>query len=1095
MDSTRLNQPDADNERLRRALDQIRARRASGEAISDEAALAEFPDIAPRLAAELQRLAMVQQARRQAELLGPPVLDRAPLATQLSADAIPGYELRGEIHRGSQGVVYLATQRSTGREVAIKIMRHGPFADAFDRLRFEREVRVLAALKHPNIVSIYDSGVAAGHSFFVMDYIEGRPLDAYVERTGRNVTSVLRLLVKVCDAVTAAHIRGVIHRDLKPGNIRIDARGEPHVLDFGLAKLDPINVLNQVVPAGRDTPLADRQPPPDQFTQTGQFVGSLPWASPEQAEGIAANIDIRTDVYSLGVVLYQALTGQFPYAVTGALHRVLENIQTAPPAPPSQLRREINDEVETIVLKCLKKERSRRYQSAAELSQDIQRFLRGEPIDAKRDSRLYLFRKQFRRNRISVLATVSVFLSLIAGIIATSRATNRALHAEADAIALARAEARLREQAQWESYKASLTAADAAINANSTTMAKTRLEAAPQALRGWEWRYLNARLDQSLQTYPLPMSLSVAPVLTPDRSRMFTALINGEIRSIDPIEGDFRHFASIHPREITAMNISPDGTRLAVGTRDGWALVFDVASARELLSINAHPTGAVSAIAISSNCDTIATSGGRPGPPGGIRLWDAKTGEPRAVFDAPSTSVNHLAFHPAGRVLASAHTKSPAGVRLWNVENGHELQFIDYEGLDVFQVEFSPNGDTLAVASQDSGIRLFDSSGELRQTLAAHIAGVNHIVFSADGTRLVSASADQTIRVWDLITGTPSACLRGHLHPVSYAAFAGNEDRLISTAFNERSLKTWRTDTTNEPATFDTGKYFVLFVSFTPDGRELFTHQRRWSTATHELLGTLSPREGWDWNSWLNVDQEYEWMGSNPPAFNGALLRGGSSICLFDQPLVMRPVMSKDGRFMAIAPREQPLQIRRLSDAQLQSSILIEEVLTGADFTPDGSTLITWADGGRWAIFDTVSGRGKLRGNHGDQQIVNAAFSGDGRLFATASYDGAARICETASGVVRHVLRPTGSPPGDQSVVWSVAFSPDGSRLATGSKDRRLRLWDVETGAELIALGRHSGTVMCIAWSPDGTQIATGGFDGTVCLWDSLSRADRARIE
>lgn len=350
-------------------------------------------------------------------------------------DSFAGYQILREVHRGGQGVVYQALQKSTNRKVAIKVMREGPFAGAADKARFEREVQVLGQLKHPNIVAIHDTGIAAGCHFFVMDYISGQPLDVYMAgaaepegtgnrekvagkrdrggrgsrragarradsgRPGLSVDSTLRLFVKICEAVNAAHLRGVIHRDLKPGNIRIDNDGEPHVLDFGLAKVA--------------TPLSPPLEGGDArgvMTMTGQFVGSLPWASPEQAEGTPGKVDIRTDVYSLGVVLYQMLTGKFPYEVVGSMRDVLDRIMHAEPVRPRTIRREINDEVETIVLKCLSKERERRYQSAGELARDIERYLRHEPIEAKRDSGWYTLRKTVRRYRIPVvIATLAAF--------------------------------------------------------------------------------------------------------------------------------------------------------------------------------------------------------------------------------------------------------------------------------------------------------------------------------------------------------------------------------------------------------------------------------------------------------------------------------------------------------------------------------------------------------------------------------------------------------------------------------------------------------------------------------------------------------------
>ncbi len=418
-----------DSDRVSGVLEEVVARRLAGEELSDEQVMDRHRELMPLLGERLHELRQVERARRAAQSsagaggLGALVLggageaggtsspvrpgfgeagsSRSPLAPGTIENALPGYGIIRELHRGGQGVVYLAVQQSTRREVAVKVLREGPFVGRQQLARFEREVQILGQLRHPNIVSIHDSGVAnTGQFFFVMDYIVGQPLDGYLTKdaAGRSLDRRLRLFARVCHAVHAAHLRGVIHRDLKPSNIRVDESGEPHILDFGLARL--------IEEEDSDNSGAG-------LTMTGQFVGSLPWASPEQAEGAVSAIDLRTDVYSLGVILYQMLTGQFPYAVTGGMHAVLQNILRAEPTPPRAANQRIDEDLQTIVLKCLAKEPARRYQGAGELAKEIGRYRAGEAIEARRDSAAYVLRKTLRRHWAAA-AVAAGFVGLIA---------------------------------------------------------------------------------------------------------------------------------------------------------------------------------------------------------------------------------------------------------------------------------------------------------------------------------------------------------------------------------------------------------------------------------------------------------------------------------------------------------------------------------------------------------------------------------------------------------------------------------------------------------------------------------------------------------
>lgn len=338
-------------------------------------------------------------------------LDQASLLEELKKSnvqrgrvpIIAGYDDLREISRGGQGVVYAATQRSTRRKVAIKVLLDGAFSSNAARRRFEREIDLVAGLKHPNIVQVYDSGSTAPPDerlYFVMEFIDGLPLTDHARN--RPMRDKLVLFADICEAVNYAHQRGVIHRDLKPSNIRVDSSGRPHVLDFGLAKAAGSSARDGMT-----------------MSVSGQFLGSLPWASPEQAEGAMERIDTRSDVYALGVVLFQLLTEKFPYDVEASFREVLDNILNTEPSRPSIVDHASNDEIDTIVLKCLAKDPSRRYQTAGDLSRDIKHYLAGEPIDAKRDSMWYTMRKRLQRYRLLAAAALLLLLALVGGFAAT----------------------------------------------------------------------------------------------------------------------------------------------------------------------------------------------------------------------------------------------------------------------------------------------------------------------------------------------------------------------------------------------------------------------------------------------------------------------------------------------------------------------------------------------------------------------------------------------------------------------------------------------------------------------------------------------------
>ncbi|MDA1267276.1 MAG: serine/threonine-protein kinase, partial [Planctomycetota bacterium] len=371
----------------------------------------------------------------------------ASLAAQLGAlrsperdddDPVPGYDLLAELHQGGQGIVYRALQRSTQRQVAVKLLLGGFHASPRKLRRFQREIELVATLDHPNIATVHDSGVTPdGRPFFVMELIQGEPLGARLRQRslgGRSVNEpttreMLRIVLDVCRAVHYAHQRGVLHRDLKPGNVLVDGSGAPHVVDFGLGV-----PTDEVVAAG------------SRLTRTGEFMGTLAYASPEHVCGIPEEIDVRSDVYCLGVMLYEVLTGELPYPVEGPILDVVRHIQTTAPKLPTAVRRlrsrsgsvervlaGVDRDLDTIVQRALAKEKNRRYQTAGELGADLDRYLEGQPILARGESTWYVLKKALLRHRAATAAVVTVLVSLVVATVVSLTAWKRAVHAAEEA--------------------------------------------------------------------------------------------------------------------------------------------------------------------------------------------------------------------------------------------------------------------------------------------------------------------------------------------------------------------------------------------------------------------------------------------------------------------------------------------------------------------------------------------------------------------------------------------------------------------------------------------------------------------------------------
>lgn len=417
-------------------VQELATRRGAGQTVDYSAVEREHPELMPELGDRLRLLRAMDIAATSPHDASSSI-DEDELAEkeensdiEFLCQALDGYEMLDQVDYGGQGRVFRAVQSATNRTVAIKVLLDGPLASKRQRDRFSREIELISRLKDPGIVTVYDSGTVRGRPYLVMEFVDGLPIDDYVLAERPDVEGRIRLFLKVCHAIAVAHRYGIIHRDLKPANILVDGETRVHVLDFGLAK-----ELQERAYSGSKEPLSD----------TGQIIGTLRYLSPEQAWGQNDKIDTRSDVYTLGIVLFEMLTGLPPYPTNGHREEVLRRIRLLEPCRLSRAidmaggdgvveTKHVDRDLEIIVARCMKKEPERRYQSVLALSEDLERYLRGDAIEARAASGLYVLRKTFRKFRVHMIVAAAFLLVLVSALVVTTVLWNRAERVAATAL-------------------------------------------------------------------------------------------------------------------------------------------------------------------------------------------------------------------------------------------------------------------------------------------------------------------------------------------------------------------------------------------------------------------------------------------------------------------------------------------------------------------------------------------------------------------------------------------------------------------------------------------------------------------------------------
>jgi WD40 repeat protein/serine/threonine protein kinase len=1079
--------------RLAGVLEEYLAAFHAGNPPDKEELLARHPELAEDLAECLTSLEFI---RRTTLLPASSAASRPGMAGPAPVRGLLGdYRIVREIGRGGMGVVYEAEQISLGRSVALKVL---PFAAALDSRqlqRFKNEAQAAAQLHHTNIVPVFAIGCERGLHYYAMQYIEGRTLaqviadlrgQAAPSKNGdaarpaasdqpantevcavgapysppktvaalAGVTTelssqspaffqtVARLGEQAARALDHAHEQGIVHRDVKPGNLLVDGRGQVWITDFGLAHLqgDP------------------------GLTMSGDLVGTLRYMSPEQAAGKRAPIDHRTDIYSLGASLYELLT-LHPAHDGADRQEVLGQILNEEPRRLRGWNRALPMELETIVLKAMAKEPEGRYASAVELANDLRSFLDDRPILARRPTIVQRALKWTRRHK-GVVAAILALLPVLVLALATStiliwsaqRRTREALdevqaQRDREQALIVRAEEG-EQAARHQAYAADLALAQQAWDLGQVGRVLQLLERQwPQAdeedLRGFEWYYLwrlcHRGLERTLRGHTGSV-LSVA--FSVDGKLLASGGDDGTVRLWEGSAGQALATFQGHRGSVTSVSFAPDGRALASAGKDGMLKIWDLATAEEQ-TLATFPGGVLS-VAISPDGQWLAAAGT------GVRLWNLVTRQEQKLPPGHRLAVRTVAFSPDSKTLASG--SDDRTVRLWDVNRSQPPVVLKGHDSYVLSVAFSSDGQNLAAATDEGSALVWDLATRQRRPAVLREAGsIYSVAFVPDGKELVCGGEDGGLKLWNPATGT--ALAQGQAGQILAVAIAGDGQRIASGA-SDGTIHLWRTEAIRAEPLLKAHADVVNALAFSPDGRTLAAgigdgHIRLWDTATRK------ERAAW---------------------------RGHAQV-------VSSVAFSPDGRMLASASHDSTIKLWNLDQGSEAAPAVVTERATlrghlssvwRVAFSPDGRTLASAGYGQDRTVrlWDVATGqvRATLRGH--DDSVWSVAFSPDGRTVASGSRDNTARLWDVATGQQRALLS------GHPGWVWCLAFSRDGRTLAAGCGDGSVKLWDPETGTERGIRAAHPSFVRAVAFLPDGTLL-TGSNDRTAKLWDLNRRQER----